>query len=137
MTALFLTHLVATWGLVGLIWTIQVVHYPLFAQVGREAFPVYHRRHTRSITWIVAPLMAVELISGLVLAMEDSSALLRWSLVLLGFNWLSTACIQIPLHNRLEKGFEPQAHARLVLSNWGRTLAWSGRGILLVLVALR
>jgi hypothetical protein len=81
--------------------------------------------------------MAVELISGLVLALEDSSALLRWSLLLLGFNWLSTACIQVPLHNRLEKGFEPLAHARLVRSNWGRTLAWSGRGILLVLVAVR
>ena len=137
VTALFLTHLVATWALVGLIWTIQIVHYPLFAQVGREAFPEYHRRHTRCITWIVAPLMAVELISGIALALEDSSGILRWSLGLLGFNWVSTACIQIPLHNRLEKGFEARAHAWLVRSNWGRTLAWSGRAFLLALAALR
>ena len=34
MSALLAAHAAATWALVGLIWTVQVVHYPLFALVG-------------------------------------------------------------------------------------------------------
>ena len=34
MPLVFLLHLGATLALVGLIWTVQVVHYPLFAGVG-------------------------------------------------------------------------------------------------------
>ncbi len=137
MNLLFLTHYAATWSLVGLIWTIQCVHYPLFGEVGIEKFPQYHRQHTRLITWIVAPLMAVELISALMIGMAHHSFVFRCSLVFLGVNWLSTGCIQIPLHNRLATGFEPRTHARLVFSNWLRTLAWSIRGVLLVWDVLR
>lgn len=32
--ALLLVHAAATWAMVGLVWFVQVVHYPLFAQVG-------------------------------------------------------------------------------------------------------
>lgn len=129
-------HLAATWGLVGLIWTIQCVHYPLFSRVGRESFPAYHRSHTRLITWIVAPLMAAELLTAAALWMGPCSPLFFWSLPPLAFNWLSTACIQIPLHNRLARGFDARTHSLLVLSNIPRTLAWTARGILLACGAL-
>ena len=33
MALLSTIHNAATWALVGLIWTIQLAHYPLFAQV--------------------------------------------------------------------------------------------------------
>jgi hypothetical protein len=38
MTILLVIHLAVTWALLGLIWTIQVVHYPLFKDVGRDCF---------------------------------------------------------------------------------------------------
>lgn len=133
MPLLSLVHFAATWALVGLIWTVQVVHYPLMAQVGREAFAVYHRRHARQITWIVAPLMAAELgtAAGLVWAGSREPWLLA-SLVPLAYNWLATALVQIPLHARLAEGFDDSAHRRLVATNWGRTWAWSSRGLLLL-----
>jgi hypothetical protein len=58
-------------------------------------------------------------------------------LVLLAAIWLSTFGLQVPLHRRLELGFDDDAHAALVRTNWIRTLAWTARGLLLlVLVAL-
>jgi hypothetical protein len=40
-------HLAATAAMVGLIWFVQVVHYPLFASVGADEFVAYENAHTR------------------------------------------------------------------------------------------
>ena len=129
MTALLAVHAAATWALVGLIWTVQLVHYPLFAQVGGEAFRSYHARHTRQITWIVAPLMAVELLTAILLVTRGArEPWLLASLAPLAFNWVSTWRVQIPLHDRLANGFDADVHRRLVATNWWRTAAWSIRG---------
>ena len=61
MAWMLIAHVGATLAMTGLIWLIQCVHYPLFAQVGAEAFQEYHARHTQWITPIVGPLMLVEL----------------------------------------------------------------------------
>ncbi len=53
-------HLAVTCALVGLIWFVQLVHYPLFAAVGEAGYPDYQRRHVRWTTVVVAPLMLVE-----------------------------------------------------------------------------
>ena len=130
MTALLSLHAAATWALAGLIWTVQLVHYPLFAQVGQETFREYHRRHTRQITWIVAPLMLGELLTAVFLlycGLREFWLLL--SLVPLALNWLSTWRVQIPLHERLSAGFDAEVHRLLVSSNWWRTAAWSLRGV--------
>ncbi|MGB0385973.1 MAG: hypothetical protein ACPGWR_14225 [Ardenticatenaceae bacterium] len=39
MKLLLLIHTATTLSLVGLIWTIQLVHYPLFEQVGLDTYP--------------------------------------------------------------------------------------------------
>ena len=133
MTALLALHAAATWALVGLIWTVQLVHYPLFAQVGAEGFRSYHARHTRQITWIVAPLMTAELFTAALLVVRGArEPWLLASFAPLAFNWLATWRVQIPLHNRLAAGFDVEAHRRLVASNWWRTAAWSIRGACLL-----
>ena len=136
MNLLFSCHAAATWALVGLIWTIQLVHYPLFAQAAGESFKTYHQRHTTRITWIVAPLMLAESFTamGLLIAGSRDPWLLA-SLAPLAFNWLSTWRVQIPLHDKLAAGFDPRAHQRLVATNWWRTAAWTLRGISLLLAA--
>ncbi|MFZ4597187.1 MAG: hypothetical protein ACOYNN_00945 [Terrimicrobiaceae bacterium] len=137
MNTLLVIHVAATWALVGLIWTVQLVHYPLFSQVGREAFPTYHRRHAQQITWVVAPLMFAELLTAGLLIL--SGWLNPWflaSLPFLAFNWASTWFTQIPLHNRLKAGFDSQIHRRLVTTNWCRTAAWTLRGAFLLVANL-
>ena len=129
-------HYAVTWALVGLIWTIQMVHYPLFAQVGPEHFVAYHRRHTREITLVVGPLMLAELVTAALLVLEGNrDPWLLASLPLLALIWISTGFVQIPLHNTLTAGFDAHAHRRLVTTNWWRTAAWSARGICIMMMS--
>ena len=56
----WLIHLMATAGMAGVLWTVQLAVYPLFDAVGRAEFPGYHRRYTTRITAVVVPLMCLE-----------------------------------------------------------------------------
>ncbi len=133
-----LAHFAVTCALVGLIWTIQIVQYPLFDRVGRDVFPVWHAAYTAAITRVVAPLMLVELAGALWLlgVVDHREPLFLASLAPLALVWIATAFVQVPLHGRLARGLDPACHRRLVRSNWLRTLAWTARaGLLYTLLA--
>jgi len=126
--------------MVGLIWFVQVVHYPLLAQVGRDEFVEYERRHQQRTTWVVAGPMLGEAATAVALAVNEP-ALLRsapysTALALLPIIWLSTALLQMPLHAALSRGFDPALVRRLVRSNWIRTIAWTARAALLLAAVL-
>ncbi|MEO1128855.1 MAG: hypothetical protein AAFX05_04005 [Planctomycetota bacterium] len=135
---LLIIHAFATMVMVGVIWTVQLVHYPLFALVGREGFERYQRAHMHRITLIVGPAMLTEAITTVwlvVLPPDDVDGLLAWiGLALLSVLWLSTATVQGPTHQRLSQGYEDRLVRRLVLSNWVRTVAWSARGVIALLL---
>ena len=132
-------HLAATLYLAGLIWCIQVVHYPLMDRVGPETFIEFHRQHSLRISLIVVAPMLVELATAVMLvALVPEGvprALPALGLGLLAVVWVSTFAVQVPLHARLARGFDPRAHRRLVRSNWLRTAAWTLRAALAIAVA--
>jgi hypothetical protein len=138
MRALLLANAISTIAMCGIIWLIQVVHYPLFARVGAAAFPAYHAAHTGLITLVVFPLMTVELFSALGLALLPPPQVPAWVLwvgaVLVMIIWALTVFDQLPNHVALANGFDAAAHARLVAGNWGRTLIWTARAVLMVWV---
>jgi hypothetical protein len=131
---LLLIHFASTLFMVGLIWFVQVIHYPLMAQVGRDVFPEYERRHVAATTWVVAPPMLIELGTGILLLwIRPPGTTLSGAIAgvgLLAIIWLSTILIQVPAHGRLTERFEDTLHRRLVRGNWIRTLAWSARGVI-------
>ncbi len=141
MRAVLLAHAAATLALVGLILTVQVVHYPLFRGVGAAGFRAYEAEHARRITFVVLPLMAAELVTALALVVRRPPGVPAWivwlGLALVAAIWLSTAFVQVPLHNTLAAGFDASAHARLVATNWIRTGAWLVRGALVLLMLER
>jgi hypothetical protein len=120
----------------GLIWFVQVVHYPLFAAVGTEEFSAYEQRHTSLTTWVVAPPMLVEVATAVFLFWLRPPGVSVWQLwvgvVLLAAIWLSTFLLQVPCHETLSNGFDAGVHQRLVSTNWIRTAAWSLRGLLVL-----
>ncbi|MEM1060732.1 MAG: hypothetical protein AAGJ97_00240, partial [Planctomycetota bacterium] len=72
-------------------------------------------------------------VTAVLLAFQPEPGLtaVRWTgLALVGSIWLSTFLVQVPLHARLERGFDETAHRRLVGSNVWRTAAWTFRGLL-------
>ena len=129
---ILLANVVSTLFMVGLIWMVQVVHYPLFDDVGQENYIRYQQRHQNNITLIVGPVMLVELVTAILLLQHPIDGIDR-SVVYAGIGlvvliWLSTAFIQVPCHGKLANGFDPNAYQWLVNSNWIRTVAWTARG---------
>jgi hypothetical protein len=128
-----LLHAGATLAMFGLIWFVQIVHYPLMARVGGEGYTLYQHTHMSRTTWVVAPLMLVELASAVLLIPmlgSDFYPLTSTGLLLVVLIWGSTAALQVPSHKALTAGFEQRAHRRLVATNWVRTVLWSARSVL-------
>ncbi len=135
----FLLHIGATLYLVGVIWIVQILHYPLLAGVGAEGYTAYHNLHTSRITPVVAPAMIVELLTAIYFSFVmfdriDRSYFL-FGLILVLIIWASTFFVQVPLHEKLSKGFAADKHQRLVWTNWIRTAAWTLRGTLVLWMA--
>ncbi|MEO1512882.1 MAG: hypothetical protein AAFU70_12485, partial [Planctomycetota bacterium] len=131
-----LVHAFATLAMTGLIWMVQIVHYPLFetaARGGEQVWSAYERSHQSRITLIVGPLMLAEVVAaGLLLVMrpEVVPAWMLWvGAGLLAAAWLTTFLVSVPAHARLSGGFDARAHATLVNTNWIRTAAWTARGV--------
>ena len=138
LDGLLVLHAVSTLMLTGLIWVVQIVHYPLFAYVGEGDFCEYERQHARRITWLVGPLMVLEAAAalGLFLLLDTGVARMCTGLgvLLLLVVWGSTAFLQVPCHTRLSRGFDGLTLRRLVRTNWIRTAVWSVRGVLSVVL---
>ena len=136
MEAVLLVHVAATVFMVGLIWFVQVVHYPLFGRVGGDGFAEYSTAHSRLTGLVVGPPMLVEAATAVALVVrppQDVSFLVPLlGLVLLAVVWLSTAFLQSPQHGVLGRGFVASSHRFLVRTNWIRTICWSGRGLLVL-----
>ena len=131
---LLIANVLSTWYMVGLIWMVQVVHYPLFAKVGSEQFVGYQISHQTLTTLVVGPPMLVEIATAVLLIWIRPVAIPAWivfvALGLLAIVWASTAFLQVPCHEKLTDGFDVAVHWRLVLSNWIRTFGWTARGVL-------
>lgn len=141
MQVVLLLNVGVTLALVGLIWFVQIVHYPLFALVGASAFTRYEAAHVRRTSLVVVPLMLSESLTGIAIAVRPPTdvppAMAIAAAALIGVIWLSTFALQVPRHRTLERGFERRAHAQLVRTNALRTAAWTARGALvLAMVAL-
>jgi len=126
-----LIQVATTWAMTGIIWFVQLVQYPSFAQVDAAAFPGFHNHHSSSISIVVAPLMIAEAISGIAFLWAPLRVQTSWQIWLgiglIAFIWASTFLLQVPAHNQLASGFDEGSWRMLVRSNWLRTTAWSAR----------
>ena len=140
--AVLIVQWMATWYMVGLIWMVQVVHYPMFDRVGGEQFRQYEADHNRLITPIVGIPMLVELATAawFVFAAWPEASSRSWAiagLIMIAAIWLTTAFVSVPCHARLAQGFDAQTHRLLVSSNWIRTILWTARGLMLSYLVYR
>ena len=131
-----LAHAVSTWFLAGLIWTIQVVHYPLFAAVGDDRFVAYEAAHSARITWIIAVPWAIQGLTTAALLVAPPAGVGRGLVlvlaVLAAIPVVVTIALSVPAHTVLGGGFDAAAHSRLTGTNWLRTGAWTAHAVLVV-----
>lgn len=111
-------------AMTGVIWFVQIVHYPLFHSVGEASWTAFHAAHTRRTGYVVVPFMTAELVSAAVLATRGTPLTLA-GLALAVATWAFTFALAVPDHGRLERGFDPVVARHLVTAGWLRTAAWS------------
>jgi hypothetical protein len=134
LTLIEANRLVA-FGLVVLIWMVQVIIYPAFLEIPAGRFARWHAGYTRAVTRIVAPLMLAQVaLLGRLLALRPSpGAALAAGAVAVA--WIATFALAVPAHERLRaSGPDREVVGRLVAGNWIRTVAWT-LAFLLLLVA--
>lgn len=132
---LTLIQLVVTWVIVGIMWFLQVVHYPLYRKI-KEGFVEYERAHIRRAALLIGPIMLIEVITAIFLIGASTEGTLTKlagaNLILLILIWLSTFLFQLNQHQKLSVRFSLKIVQRLIRCNWIRTLLWTLKGLVMV-----
>lgn len=133
-----LGHFASTWFLVGLIWMIQVVHYPSFSAIDPVGYQSFQQRHMEKMGRLIALPWLIEGLSVLALFAWAPTTPIRILATIGGLLEVAVIAVtvfsSIPAHQALSDGFDEAAHRRLVQTNWLRTLAWTARGTLAIVV---
>ena len=128
-----LTWAALLFWVLGQIWLVQIVVYPLFAQVGEAEYVCYHRFYSRRIPLpVIIPGFASFLLP-VPLALYGPAVPFWMSAgnIVAGITGLLvTVLLEIPRHARLEKGGKNDATiAELIRYNWPRTLSISAQAV--------
>lgn len=128
----------ATLVMVGVIWFVQHVHYPLLATATVDQASHVAIEHQRRTGHVVALPMAVEGVSTLALLVsrpDDVWIVWPWlGAVFLAIALGSTVLLSVPLHARMASDPCADTGHKLVVTNWPRTAAWSLRGIVCIVM---
>jgi uncharacterized membrane protein len=135
MHTLLIISFLSTAYMTGLIWFVQLVHYPMFSSVPPSCFPAFEIEHSKRTSAVVILPMIVELVASVLIvigAETDSTRLYGWiGLGLVAVIWMSTFFLQVPCHSALSRGYDSRIAKRLVHTNWIRTAAWTLRSAML------
>jgi hypothetical protein len=134
----------STLFMVGLIWTIHSVHYPLFAHVGESTYAAFQSEHVNRIgkllllPWLIE---GITLLGVLILAFLGNRRDLRLPAFLNGLGMAIALIISgvwsAPAHGKLADGFDAAIHDRLMTANLVRSFAWTLCGICAVWIVAR
>ena len=140
---LLVIHVAATLFMVGLIWTIHYVHYPLFANVGESTYVSFQSEHVERIGKLLfVPWLTegITLLGILALAFLGGHKMLRIPAVINGAAMAVVLVISgfwsAPAHAKLADGFDTSIHDQLMTVNLIRTLAWTVCGICAIWMVL-
>ena len=125
-------NFISTSVMVGVIWVIQLLHYPSFHFINEKKYVEFQYFHMLRISFIVIPAMLTELASALLLAYFFRYSLTIILLVLVLGIWGITFIFFTNMHDKLTDGYDRHIVDRLVKINWSRTTLWSLRLIILL-----
>ena len=121
-----LLRLLFDFGLVVLIWLVQLTIYPAFLFYQKENLLKWHQKYTVGISIVVIPLMFGQLITATIqiIKVQNSYTLVSGILILLV--WAITFSQFVPMHSKIAKGnSSTKLLKELVFLNWSRTILWS------------
>ena len=134
----WLFRIAVDFGLVVLIWLVQLIIYPSFRYYSPAELAVWHPKYSNLITIVVGPLMLAQVALVGWPLLNRFSGLALASALLVALMWASTAFQAVPIHNAIAAGdATPETLDQLVRVNWVRTVGWTLIFLLGVLTAFR
>jgi len=131
--AVLVLNVLASWTMVGVIWFVQVVHYPLLSLVPVESASAVAVEHQRRTGWVVMLPMTIEGVTTLLLLAMVPAGVAWFVPWLAGIPLAvalgATVLLSVPRHARMASNPDPTVGRELVTTNWVRTIAWSLRGL--------
>lgn len=127
-----LLSLISSFYMCGVIWLIQMIHYPSFLLISPSSFIEFHHKHTTAMSILVGPVMVIEFISAILWVSLDRSVATYSNLGLVIALWILTFFVSVPLHNQLADQFDVSVIEKLILTNWPRTILWTAKAALVL-----
>lgn len=133
-------HAFATWVMIGLVFFVQVVYYPLYKRL-KGKLTVYDEDDIKHMGFLVAPVYFFEFISAIVLVFYKYSDLVYKilsgvNLLLLISIWIVSYILQVRRFGERTVLFLDKMHNFLLTSNWYRTGVWLLRGFIVLAMLL-
>jgi len=116
----------------GVIWLVQILHYPSFKFVSEKEFVTFEQFHIKRISYVVVPVMLVEITTAIIAYLNHPSLLLLLNMIFNSLILLFTYALSVPYHNKLKEGKSLKTIKMLAYTNWPRTIFWSLRSLLLI-----
>ncbi len=120
-----LWRLLIDFGLVVLIWMVQLIVYPSFQHYTAENLKTWHDTYSKRISIIVIPLMLAQLFLYILYLINDPNIYSISGTILISAAWLITFLYFVPAHQRISRGETAGVVKNLATINWWRTLLWS------------
>jgi len=135
---IFIIHLVSSFMMIGIVWLVQVINYPLLSLVPEQFFSAYYRSHLLKSQWIIVPLMVLEAATGGLLLIFPIVQVAYWlyqiNFALIVLIWLETILMHLSVHRQLKERHSKAAIENLTRIGWLRTITWSAHGAVLIAI---
>jgi len=113
-------------GMVVLIWLVQLVIYPSLCYYPPQDLHRWHKKYMRNSPIVIIPLMLGQLLITCIQVYQNQNSYTIISLVILIILWAHTFSQFVPLHDALKSTQIPEKITlKLVKLNWWRTFLWS------------
>ena len=121
-------------GMVVILWLVQLVIYPGFLSCDPARLVARHRRYTSRVSWVIIPIMFTQLPLVAWLSWQQPQAANFFALLALLACWVLTFGVSVPLHRQIERGATgAQTLEQLIRTNWPRTILWTSAFLLGIL----
>ena len=130
-----LVQLVVTLLMVGMIWTVHVVHYDLFPLVGADAWDAYEHAHVDRIGKVLFVPWLIEGLCVLVLLLARPTRLRFAAFIsafLMLFILINTVAFSAPAHGVLLNHWNQSTYDGLMTANLVRAWLWTAKGAIAV-----
>lgn len=126
LSTLGLLRILLDFGMLVLIWLVQLVIYPSFRYYTPMDLHRWHKKYMSNSPIVIIPLMLGQLVITCIQLYQDQNSYTIISLALILILWAHTFYRFVPLHDAIKNTEKPnKITLKLVNLNWWRTFLWS------------